>query len=378
MNCTEKCHCHAWLHGRLPGSGSVGVAISSSCWDCFVTNDIYSGKEKMALSLKNNEVLRGRYKIRERVGQGGAGSIYLADDLRLEGRLCALKEVEYDRSLPDNILEEARQQFLREATILARLDHPNLPKVSDFFSNGMRDYLVMDYVPGDDLRTIMLEARHNKTFISENQVLGWAFQLTNALAYLHGLEPPIVHRDIKPSNLKVTPSGLLKLVDFGLVKIMTPNEEMTITVIQGQGTALYTPLEQYGSDETHTDMRSDIYSFGATFYHLLTNEPPPDARKRFVQPSSLIPPHEINTSISARTEKAILWAMALHPDERPTSIEILSNYLFSGGAMPSRPVPLQSAFEIPRFDLFRPRTDTVLVWSTAALLLLSLLATLLH
>ncbi len=249
----------------------------------------------MPLSLKNNEVLRGRYKIRERVGQGGAGSIYLADDLRLEGRLCALKEVEYDRSLPDNILEEARQQFLREATILARLDHPNLPKVSDFFSNGMRDYLVMDYVPGDDLRTIMLEARHNKTFFSENQVLGWAFQLANALAYLHGLEPPIVHRDIKPSNLKITPSGLLKLVDFGLVKIMTPNEEMTITVIQGQGTALYTPLEQYGSDETHTDMRSDIYSFGATLYHLLTNEPPPDARKRFVQPASLVPPHEINS-----------------------------------------------------------------------------------
>src|ERR1700690_2327096 len=293
-------------------------------------------KEKMPLSLKNNEVLRGRYKVRERVGQGGAGSIYLADDLRLEGRLCALKEVEYDRDLPDNILEEARQQFLREATILARLDHPNLPKVSDFFSNDLRDYLVMDYVPGDDLRTIMLEARRNKTFLSENLVLGWAFQLANALAYLHGQQPPIVHRDIKPSNLKITPSSLLKLVDFGLVKIMTPDEEMTITVIQGQGTALYTPLEQYGSDETHTDMPSDIYSFGATLYHLLTNEAPPDARKRFIQPASLVPPHEINASISTRTEKAVLWAMALHPDERPASIEIFNDYLFRGGAMPSR------------------------------------------
>jgi serine/threonine-protein kinase len=324
------------------------------------------------------EVLRGRYKVRERIGQGGAGSIYLADDLRLEGRLCALKEVEYDRSLQDNIREEARQQFLREAQILARLDHPNLPKVSDFFSNGMRDYLVMDFVPGDDLRTIMLEHRHNKTFISENQVLGWAFQLANALSYLHGQDPPIVHRDIKPSNLKITPSGLLKLVDFGLVKIMTPNEEMTITVIQGQGTALYTPLEQYGSDETHTDMRSDIYSFGATLYHLLTNEPPPDARKRFVQPASLIPPREINMSMSARTEKAILWAMALHPDDRPDSIEVFNNYLFSGGALPVRPVPHQSAFEIPRLELFSPQTDTVLIWTTVGLLLLSLIATLVH
>ena len=216
----------------------------------------------MPLALRDGEVLRGRYQIRERIGKGGAGSIYLADDLRLEGRLCALKEVEYDRTLPDNILEEARQQFFREATILARFDHANLPKVSDFFSSGLRDYLVMDYVPGDDLRTIMLEARHNNVFLPESRVLGWARQLMDALLYLHGQDPPIVHRDIKPSNLKVTPSGVLKLVDFGLVKVLSPDQEMTITVIQGQGTALYTPLEQYGSDDTHTDRRSDIYSMG--------------------------------------------------------------------------------------------------------------------
>ena len=195
----------------------------------------------MPQSLKTGEVLHARYKIRERIGQGGAGSIYLADDVRLEGRLCALKEVEYDRALPEEIREEARQQFLREATILARLDHPNLPKVSDFFSSGPRDYLVMDYVPGEDLRTLMLEARHNKSFIPEEQVLNWARQIGDALAYLHGLDPAIVHRDIKPSNLKITPSGIIKLVDFGLVKVMSPDEEMTITVIQGQGTALYTP-----------------------------------------------------------------------------------------------------------------------------------------
>ncbi len=100
--------------------------------------------------LKNGEVLRGRYKIRERIGQGGMGSIYLADDTRLIGRECALKEVEYERALPEKIRDEARDQFLREATVLARLDHPNLPKVSDFFSNGPRDYLVMDYVPGKE------------------------------------------------------------------------------------------------------------------------------------------------------------------------------------------------------------------------------------
>ena len=330
----------------------------------------------MALSLNNGEVLHDRYKVRERIGQGGAGSIYLADDLRLAGRLCALKEVEYDTALPENIREEARGQFLREATILARLDHPNLPKVSDFFSNGPRDYLVMDYIPGDDLRAVMLDARRSKTFLPEQQVLGWAHQLADALAYLHGQEPAIVHRDIKPSNLKITPTGILKLVDFGLVKIMAPNEEVTITVIQGQGTALYTPLEQYGSDDTHTDTRSDIYSFGATLYHLLTNEPPVDARKRFIQPASLIPPRQINSSINARTEKAVLWAMALHPDERPKSIEIFNDYLFEGHEIPTRPTSIQTAFEMRTIRIFGQRIDSLLAWATAGLLILSLIATL--
>jgi serine/threonine-protein kinase len=332
----------------------------------------------MPSSLKTGELLHARYKIRERIGQGGAGSIYLADDTRLEGRLCALKEVEYDRALPEDIREEARQQFLREATILARLDHPNLPKVSDFFSSGPRDYLVMDYVPGEDLRTLMLEARRNKNFLPEKEVLLWARQIGNALAYLHGLDPAIVHRDIKPSNLKMTPSGLIKLVDFGLVKVMSPDEEMTITVIQGQGTALYTPLEQYGSDETHTDRRTDIYSFGATLYHLLTNEPPPDARKRFIQPASLIPPRDINSAINPRTEKAVLWAMAMHPDDRPETIDLFNNYLFADGDIRQGTRSPDSGIEIPRLELFGTRADSILAGVAAGLLLLSLLATLLR
>ncbi len=332
----------------------------------------------MPPSLKTGDILHARYKVRERIGQGGAGSIYLADDTRLEGRLCALKEVEYDRALPDDIREEARQQFLREATILARLDHPNLPKVSDFFSSGPRDYLVMDYVPGEDLRTIMLEARRNKTFIPESQVLNWARQIGNALSYLHGLQPAIVHRDIKPSNLKMTPSGLIKLVDFGLVKVMSPDEEMTITVIQGQGTALYTPLEQYGSDETHTDTRTDIYSFGATLYHLLTNEPPPDARKRFIQPASLVAPRDINPSISSRTEKAVLWAMALHPDDRPPSIQAFNDFLFSHGDMQEALSSPESILGLPGFQLFVDPANRILLWTAAGLLLISLFATLLR
>ncbi len=286
----------------------------------------------MPLPLKEGEVLRGRYRVRQVIGQGGMGNIYLADDLRLSGRLCALKEVEYERSLPTKVLEQAREQFFREASILARLDHPNLPKVSDFFSSGNRDYLVMDYVPGKDLRMVIQEARHERRFLDEMQVLGWAAQLIEALSYLHGQEPPIIHRDIKPSNIKLMPNGLIKLVDFGLVKVLAP-EEVTITIIQGQGTVIYTPLEQYGGEDIHTDVRSDIYALGATLYHLLTNEPPADARRRFLEPQSLKPPRAINPAISSRTEQAILWAMALHPDQRPPNIEVFRQALLEGRAV---------------------------------------------
>ena len=244
------------------------------------------------------------------------GSLYLADDNRLEGRHCAIKEVQQDSELPSGILEQARAQFYREASVLAQLDHPTLPKVSDYFSEEDRDYLVMDYVPGDDLKTLMDHSRRKGEFLPIKDILSWGKQLADALVYLHNQDPPVIHRDIKPSNLKLNQQGLIKLVDFGLVKQLVP-DELTITVIQGRGTALYTPLEQYGGDSGHTDKRSDIYAFGATFYHLMTNTPPPEAKQRFLVPESLLPPREINPSIPRDLEKAILSAMALHPDGRP-------------------------------------------------------------
>jgi len=329
----------------------------------------------MPIPLKAGEVLRGRYKIRRIIGQGGMGSIYLADDLRLEGRLCALKEVELDRTLQADLLRQAREQFLREATILARLDHPNLPKVSDFFSIGGRDYLAMDFVPGKDLRTLMLEARQAGIFLSENDVLSWANQLADALTYLHLQDPPILHRDIKPSNLKLTPSGLLKLVDFGLVKLLAPGE-VTITILQGQGTALYTPLEQYGGDSGHTDARSDIYAFGTTLYHLLTNTAPTDARERFLHPESLIPPRQINPEISSRTEKAILWSMSLHPGDRPQTVDLFRQALLG------ERMPLIQPFPAPRLpklrDFLKSSPEKFLIWAAAGLILISLVTTLMH
>jgi serine/threonine-protein kinase len=302
----------------------------------------------MPSALKTGEVLRARYRILKIIGQGGMGSIYLADDLRLEGRQCAVKEVEHDKTLPAELVKQARDQFQTEATVLARLDHPNLPKVSDYFSSGARDYIVMDYVPGKDLRALMLEARQADTFLAEKDVLDWASQLADALTYLHNQEPSILHRDIKPGNLKVTPTHLLKLVDFGLVKLAAPGE-ITITILQGRGTALYTPLEQYGGDSGHTDARSDIYSFGATLYHLLTNQPPVDARERFLHPEAMIMPRQLNPAVSMRVERAILWAMGLHPDDRPQTVEdfrqaLLGDYIPSTRTQFIRPVVSLRAF----------------------------------
>ena len=327
----------------------------------------------MPIPLKSGEVLRGRYRVKRIIGQGGMGSIYLADDTRLEGRQCALKEVEHDKSLPPELAREARDQFLREATVLARLDHPNLPKVSDFFSISNRDYLVMDFIPGKDLRALISEAHQEERFLAESDVLNWAGQLSNALTYLHSQNPPILHRDIKPSNLKVTPDGLIKLVDFGLVKLLAPGE-ITITVMQGQGTALYTPLEQYGGDSGHPDVRSDVYAFGATLYHLLTNEPPADARDRFLRPDHFISPRQINQDISLRTERAIIWAMSLHPDERPETIEIFRQSLATDRPTLPRLAPnSNSPWSFLNFPL-----EQSLIAITLGLTLVSLLITLLR
>ncbi|HEY4687685.1 MAG TPA: serine/threonine-protein kinase [Anaerolineae bacterium] len=270
--------------------------------------------------LQSGTILHDRYKIVGAIGQGGQAAVYEAEDIRLQGRRWAIKEIRLDPDADETTRRQAAEQFQREASVLARLDHPTLPKVSDYFSEEEYDYLVMDFVPGPNLKEVMDEARRNGRMLPESQVIAWAAQICEALIYLHTQEPPILHRDIKPANIKLTPDGRIKLVDFGLVKLVEPDESRTITVIQGRGTAAYTPLEQYGGDTGHTDVRTDIYSLGATLYHLLTNQSPPDAKQRFLRPDSLVPPRALNPDISPRTERAILAAIGMHPGDRPESV----------------------------------------------------------
>lgn len=290
--------------------------------------------------LSPGTTLWSRYRINELRAQGGQGSIYLAEDLRLEGRLCAIKEVIPEIGASKEHQEQSQEQFQREASILARLDHPNLPKVSDFFYYNGRDYLVMDYVPGPDLREIIEETRVKQTFIPEKQVLEWAAQILDALSYLHRQDPPILHRDIKPANIILPPDAPLKLVDFGLTKIMAPDDDRTVTVLQGRGTVQYTPLEQYGGDTGHTDIRSDIYSLGATLFHLLTLHPPLEAKERFLLPKKQVSLRDLNPTITLKTEQAVLHALAMHPDDRPKDMkrlqgELLDKRIFSSNGSPN-------------------------------------------
>jgi serine/threonine-protein kinase len=186
--------------------------------------------------------------------------------------------------------------------------------VSDFFDQDSREYLVMDFFPGADLRQLVEEARRRDPFLDEATVLGWAAQLTDALSYLHTQETPVLHRDIKPANIKLTPRGTVKLVDFGLVKLLQPDESRTVTIVQE--TARWPTA--FGTIRRRFRHRCSFrrVSLGATLYHLLTGPPP--MRSNVPQAGKSHPPR-YQPRVSPQTGRALLAAMAQHPDDRPQS-----------------------------------------------------------
>ncbi len=275
----------------------------------------------MAAPLSPQTVLHHRYRIVELIGRGGMGAVYLTEDLQLQLKRFALKEILYPTDADSQLHDQLRDQFHREATALANLDHPNLPKVFDYFSEDGRDYLVMDFIEGPNLKELLDRARERGELLLESQVLDWADQICAALIYLHGQSPPVIHRDVKPANVKLTADKVVKLVDFGLVKLFDSGDPRTITLVRGVGTPTYAPMEQYGAGTGRTDARSDIYSLGATLYHLLTGRAPVDAQQRFLDPHSLASPRSLNPAISSLTEYLVLKAMAIRPDDRYQTVE---------------------------------------------------------
>lgn len=276
------------------------------------------------MPLQTGQVLQRRYHIIRLLGQGGMGSVYLAKDLRLQERRCAIKEQIPDPNVTQKALTQLRQQFHIEARTLAKLDHANLPKVSDYFSYAGNEYLVMDYIEGKDLENALQKFAGP---LPERAMLEWGIQVLNALEHLHKQNPPIIHRDIKPANIILTRQGEVKLVDFGLVKLLDPSNPRTVTIMRGMGTPEYTPLEQYASNSSHTDGRTDIYAFAATLYHLLTGVAPPDAPQRVIDPTLLVPPRQHNPALSKKTEEIILKGMSIAAEERFQSAKLLRDAL---------------------------------------------------
>jgi serine/threonine protein kinase len=259
--------------------------------------------------LASGLVLQNRYRIIKQLGQGGMGAVYEAVDERLDTTV-ALKETLFSD-------ERLRRQFEREARLLARMHHPALPRVSDHFGEGDGQFLVMQYIAGDDLAQMIA---HKRGPFPLDQVLTWGDQLLDALDYLHTQDPQIIHRDIKPQNLKLTPRGQIILLDFGLAKGQTGEVSRAPTTASIFGyTPNYAPLEQIQG--LGTDPRSDIYALAATLYHLVTAVKPPDALTRAAaivngQDDPLQPANEINRSVGPEVARVLARAMSQNREQR--------------------------------------------------------------
>jgi hypothetical protein len=264
------------------------------------------------MALKPNELLKERYRITEILGEGGMGAVYRAEDINL-GVTVAVKENLF-------ITEEYARQFRREATILASLRHPHLPRVTDHFViEDQGQYLVMDYVEGQDLR----ERIEQGGPIAERRALPWFLEICDALSYLHSRVPPIVHRDIKPGNIKITPEGRAVLVDFGLAKVAEAHARTTSGA--KAMTPGFSPPEQYGTGPT--DARTDVYSLAATLYAALTGRIPEDALERAMGREVLTPIQDSIPAISDDLARTIEKALIIRPDERYQSIAELADAL---------------------------------------------------
>lgn len=265
--------------------------------------------------MENSRTLQNRYLIEKQIGLGGMGAVYLGIDQRF-GSKVAIKET---------VCANARlsRAFEREAQLLNSLRHPVLPHVIDYFVEGEGQFIVMEYIAGEDLS----EYLEREEFFAVTDIMRWADELLDALTYLHTQKTPVIHRDIKPQNLKLTPQGKIVLLDFGLAK-GNPTELPQITLsksIFGYSRS-YAPLEQIQGSET--DPRSDLYSLSATLYHLLTGQKPVDALTRATailsgESDLLASINVLNPQVPAAVAQILRDAMDLNPSLRPqTALEM--------------------------------------------------------
>jgi serine/threonine protein kinase len=278
--------------------------------------------------LEKNDRLGDRYRIVYQIHQGSMGAVYKAqDDLR--GCDVAVKHfLCFDKELK-------REQFIRQAKLLTRLRHPALPEVHDYFTEEIGQFLVMEYIDGGHLAQVLQES--NNPF-PLNQVLGWANQLLETLEYIHDHRPPVIHNNIKPYNLKVKPNGTVMLLDFGLPK------NSTTLILPGR--SQYGHIPPYAAPESlkseEADQRSDLYSLGATLYHLMTNRLPHDALTResvikMGHPDPLWKESNLDLHIPSWVIRIVRRAVELRPQDRWQSALEMRSALISMDDIPRMP-----------------------------------------
>ena len=292
---------------------------------------------RSALRLYNPGDRVRDYRIGKIIGWGGFGAVYKAEDTRTPGSRFALKE-----SLDPN----GMTIFQGEFTVLQQHPHPHLPKYEAMFVEQGSGYLVMEFIPGQSLEEVSAATGGP---LQETQVLGFALQLCEVLAYLHRQNPPILHRDLKPANVRLTPNGLIKLVDFGLFKQGT---DKVISSRLGLSPA-YAPVEQHPLNPGHTDQRSDIYSLGAMLYQLLTGTLPETSFDRIAAASDpLVPPERLNPHLSRHVATAISKALNLAMQDRHQ--DIASFRLALLGQAPVQPAAVAPAVRVPQAPVVGP------------------------
>lgn len=265
------------------------------------------------MDLLTGAIVRDRYKLQNLIARGGYGFVYLGECL-LKRKKYAIK-VMLDCNEENIDIEESIKQFRLEAQILARLDHPQLPKLEDYFEDKNKYFLVMEYITGNTLFEIVDK---NLSFLSQEKVINWGCEICEILDYLHSFKPyPVIYRDLKPQNIMYTDEGKLMLIDFGISKVLKKNKR-TMPAAKSV-TPHFGPPEQYSFTET-TDFLSDIYSLGATLYYLITKLPPKEAIKRLGPKDNLIKPSFLNPKITDEFENIIIKAMALFKEDRYQSV----------------------------------------------------------
>jgi serine/threonine protein kinase len=248
-------------------------------------------------------LLNKRYEVLDVLGKGGMGYVYKVADLLRGRRVLAVKELRVG-TLPLAKITESLTQFRTEARMLARLTHPNLPKVYDYFSRPKTHSIVMEYIHGRTLDQILVSRSGHP--LEERLALSWALQICRAMHFLSVQKPhPIVFRDLKPSNIMIANDGRVKLIDFGIARFFKVDKREDTFVY---GTPGYAAPEQYGSGQT--DVRSDIFSLGATLHYCLTGKNPSE------NPLNFLDPRKLNPLISRETASIVNKAVALDMEKR--------------------------------------------------------------